>query len=389
MAVGWSLLYNLVLYSLCSLLTATPLVDQPITSLASSADTSIGEILCSLTNEFMCASSFWNKIGDSHDFISFWRMLRGRQRFQFARLFTFSKNCNGVVKGRLASSLKEIGLESHKNESRDVLLDIRNLKRLLQCGNGISRYAQVRVKRNTAQNLNFTTTASTFCWPFWRGDGYCDLGCNTEEYNYDDGDCCYETCTQKIRRYPCGFTGFQCKHNTNNAPSWVNDIKFCFRWRANGDGSQCDTAGKGKICAPLGSMTKFYYDDTDERNGGCVLSWKIEAMSAPEWFWTRLQLCLYSYSDGDMFQCNYGSTNNIRCRRANDWVHYVDDTDNRQGGCILRWKVLYLGMVYCSSSIILILILVDQTFFYSTGIGTRRFRSKKEIYNTLNSIHIP
>jgi len=27
------------------------------------------------------------------------------------------------------------------------------------------------------------------CPAGWQGDGYCDVGCNCEEYNYDDGDC--------------------------------------------------------------------------------------------------------------------------------------------------------------------------------------------------------
>ena len=42
----------------------------------------------------------------------------------------------------------------------------------------------------------------------YRGDGYCDRagGLNSPQCNYDDGDCCEETCQGSL----CGNNGYQC-----------------------------------------------------------------------------------------------------------------------------------------------------------------------------------
>ena len=45
----------------------------------------------------------------------------------------------------------------------------------------------------------------------WVGDGYCDRngGYNTPECNFDDGDCCQETCESSP--YSCGQNEYDCK----------------------------------------------------------------------------------------------------------------------------------------------------------------------------------
>ena len=184
-------------------------------------------------------------------------------------------------------------------------------------------------------------STSTTCLPYWLGDGFCDLGCNTKEYNYDDGDCCYKTCIAKVRRFPCGYTGFQCRTDSGDIPSWFLKIKLCFRWKSTGAAAQCDNTTRGLICAPVGSMTRFYLDDTDKRRGGCRLSWKIEARDVPVSFKNNMMICFGSYADGDYHQCNNGITNTQQCQPLNKWLNYLDDTDDREGGCYMTWKLQY------------------------------------------------
>lgn len=62
-----------------------------------------------------------------------------------------------------------------------------------------------------------------------------------------------------------------------------DNCQMCFRWQADGDAGQCNsvpfdgtTAGNGTTCAPIDTWTPRYRDDTDGRNGGCRMSWKID-----------------------------------------------------------------------------------------------------------------
>lgn len=57
-------------------------------------------------------------------------------------------------------------------------------------------------------------------FPQFVGDGYCDNGpYNTAACNYDNGDCCEETCVDA--QYACGYTAFNCTDPALNtvAPS--------------------------------------------------------------------------------------------------------------------------------------------------------------------------
>merc|ERR1740121_2271554 len=55
------------------------------------------------------------------------------------------------------------------------------------------------------------------CTPDYRGDGYCDEVCNVAECDFDMGDCCQETCEEKVggvtlhRKYSCGSGSYACK----------------------------------------------------------------------------------------------------------------------------------------------------------------------------------
>ncbi len=59
--------------------------------------------------------------------------------------------------------------------------------------------------------------------------------------------------------------------------------QICFAYAADWDGGQCNSEswdgtsfGSGVICAPFGQWMPRYRDDTDDRPGGCRMSWKID-----------------------------------------------------------------------------------------------------------------
>ena len=308
---------------------------------------SVRGIICDLNGTSVCLSKLLHHFKHAGQFFEFWAFLPIHSKISKTPLLLIGNiTCKATSKKK--SKVQQIE-KVYRNLVNGTIwqngmasLDIKEMKKVLQCKSDLLRQ---RFRRNKIDDGSNSVNTQTNCWQFWRGDGFCDLGCNTEEYDYDNGDCCYETCIAKTRRFPCGFTGFQCKTKQANAASWSKDLKLCLKWRTTGNGSQCNQAPRGKVCAPFGSMTKFYYDDTDDRKGGCRLSWSIQAQTAPSWFWSRLRLCLFTYTNGDHLQCNYGQTARMKCRKANHWLHYLDDTDSRPGGCVLRWRLMYMGML--------------------------------------------
>ena len=65
---------------------------------------------------------------------------------------------------------------------------------------------------------NFSSAQCNVEYPEFVGDGYCDNGpYNTEACNYDDGDCCEETCVDAF--YTCGYTVFNCTDPALNTPA--------------------------------------------------------------------------------------------------------------------------------------------------------------------------
>ena len=47
------------------------------------------------------------------------------------------------------------------------------------------------------------------CVPDWIADGYCDLGNNSADCDYDGGDCCEFTCMDA--EFTCGLDFFDCR----------------------------------------------------------------------------------------------------------------------------------------------------------------------------------
>ena len=110
------------------------------------------------------------------------------------------------------------------------------------------------------------------CRPDWIGDGFCDLGCNTQRYHYDDGDCCEDTCKSEDKLFRCGYYGYDCQ----TAPAWfTQSTSLCYKWRADGNRGQCGRGVPNELCAGVGNLTTSYNDDTDGRGGGCRMQWSI------------------------------------------------------------------------------------------------------------------
>ena len=119
------------------------------------------------------------------------------------------------------------------------------------------------------------------------------------------------------------------------SPAWFrNNVQLCYRWYADGNGGQCGGGAPREMCASVGSYTQEYRDDTDNRGGGCRMSWRITIPNdAPQWI-HNIRLC-FNWSGGS--QCGGGVSNQL-CATANQWTtYYRDDTDNRGGGCYMSW----------------------------------------------------
>ena len=124
------------------------------------------------------------------------------------------------------------------------------------------------------------------------------------------------------------------------AEQWFKDnVQICYRWYADGNGGQCGGGAAQLLCASVGSYTAEYRDDTDNRGGGCRMSWMLSVPNnAPEWI-KSVQLCYVWYPDGDGGQCGAGEGREL-CAYSNSWTQYYrDDTDNRGGGCRMSWEL--------------------------------------------------
>lgn len=123
---------------------------------------------------------------------------------------------------------------------------------------------------------------------------------------------------------------------------WFRESRLCYRWTTNGDGAQCNQGAREPYirCAPVGAYTPAYTDDTDERPGGCQLSWAFFIPSdSPEWL-REAKLCFHWDTDGNSTQCGGPGVARDLCASVNQWTRYfLDDTDDRPGGCYMSWSL--------------------------------------------------
>uniref|UniRef100_T1J0Y8 LNR domain-containing protein n=1 Tax=Strigamia maritima TaxID=126957 RepID=T1J0Y8_STRMM len=125
-----------------------------------------------------------------------------------------------------------------------------------------------------------------------------------------------------------------------SVPEWFKQTSICYRWFADGDGGQCGAGAPAESCAPLGSFTAVYRDDTDGRPGGCQMSWRISIPQNADYWASDIALCYQWYPDGDGGQCGGGADRRL-CAVANSWTpYYRDDSDGRGGGCRMQWGLI-------------------------------------------------
>ena len=124
------------------------------------------------------------------------------------------------------------------------------------------------------------------------------------------------------------------------SPSWFRQVQVCYRWYADGDGGQCGGGAPAQMCAHVGTYTPEYRDDTDGRGGGCRMSWKLSVpSSSPHWL-RKVKLCYHWYPDGNGGQCGGGAARDLCAAANTWTPYYRDDTDNRAGGCRMSWDLV-------------------------------------------------
>ncbi|XP_059168121.1 perivitellin-2 67 kDa subunit-like [Physella acuta] len=64
----------------------------------------------------------------------------------------------------------------------------------------------------------------------------------------------------------------------NDAPAWMKKIQLCFNWRATGDASQCKGSANNQ-CVEANKWTAPFYDGTNTKPGGCLMSWGLKLPS--------------------------------------------------------------------------------------------------------------
>ncbi|XP_059159707.1 perivitellin-2 67 kDa subunit-like [Physella acuta] len=126
---------------------------------------------------------------------------------------------------------------------------------------------------------------------------------------------------------------------SKNPPAWFKEVRLCYQWYAEDNIKQCGNHKGQTFCAAVNSYTQEYLDDTDNRKGGCKMRWKLQVPEgAPLWM-RASRLCFNWQENGDIGQCGGGAPRE-QCAAVNDWTgYYLDDTDNRKGGCSMRWGI--------------------------------------------------
>ncbi|XP_059154878.1 perivitellin-2 67 kDa subunit-like [Physella acuta] len=62
----------------------------------------------------------------------------------------------------------------------------------------------------------------------------------------------------------------------DGAPYWMQAIQMCFNWDYEGDVGQCGGGAPLKQCVLANQGTQYYVDNTDDRAGGCKMSWGLQ-----------------------------------------------------------------------------------------------------------------
>ncbi|XP_059143534.1 perivitellin-2 67 kDa subunit-like [Physella acuta] len=122
-----------------------------------------------------------------------------------------------------------------------------------------------------------------------------------------------------------------------NYPAWFNNVKICFQWYAENDIWQCGGDGGQTFCSNINNYTPPYFDDTGSRNGGCRMRWMLQVPDNVPYWMKAVHMCYKWEADGDAGQCGGGAPSVQCAVANEWTVYYLDYTDNRWGGCKMSW----------------------------------------------------
>ncbi|XP_059154895.1 perivitellin-2 67 kDa subunit-like [Physella acuta] len=90
-------------------------------------------------------------------------------------------------------------------------------------------------------------------------------------------------------------------------------------------------------CADLNKYTYEYVDDSSNNKGGCQLRWMLQIPDGAPYWMRAMQLCFNWESEGDVGQCGGGAPLKQCVLANQWTQYYVDNTDDRAGGCKMSW----------------------------------------------------
>lgn len=126
--------------------------------------------------------------------------------------------------------------------------------------------------------------------------------------------------------------------------TWVSgcwaqySLRICFK---ETEGSSQCLEGPSYTCSGWShepDWTKEFWDDTDDRGGGCEYQWRIEAVPFNDLKNQEYRLCFQETEGGS--QCQLTRSSCTGWSSSATWTApFRDDTDDRGGGCKYQWKI--------------------------------------------------
>ena len=133
-----------------------------------------------------------------------------------------------------------------------------------------------------------------------------------------------------------------------NYDGWFRYTKLCFRYKSEPQyvNGQCGGharekfGGKGEFCARLNEYTEDYLDATDNREGGCYESWKIEVSDDAPFWMLNTRICLFWKQFGELHACQLDKKEEGKiCAFANEWTEYYFESTREASGCKMQWVI--------------------------------------------------
>lgn len=103
------------------------------------------------------------------------------------------------------------------------------------------------------------------------------------------------------------------------------------------DVQQCGVGKGYNYCGNINSLSNEYLDDTSQNRGGCKIRWMLEIPGRVPYWMKVLQVCFKWEAEGEAAQCGGGAPPYQCVPATNWTEYYFDYTDDRLGGCKLSW----------------------------------------------------